>query len=276
MVVTLAPPSDGRRSASGALVGPPTITGMRIGVVLMPTETWPDTMAEAQRLDRLGYDHLWVYDHLSWRHYRNGPWHATYPWLAAVAATTERIRLGTMVSNLNVRHPLTLAKDAMTIDQISGGRTYFGIGAGWFERDYDEYGYTFGTAGDRLSDLRDALPRIKARLDALVPGPAGDLPILIGGGGEKRTLKYTAQFADAHNTFGPPEHFARKMQVLDEWCEKVERDPAEIERTVAIDSSAEQAAWVDDLIAAGADHIIVMTPAPFDLDPALELKARIG
>jgi alkanesulfonate monooxygenase SsuD/methylene tetrahydromethanopterin reductase-like flavin-dependent oxidoreductase (luciferase family) len=109
----------------------------------------------------------------------------------------------------------------------------------------------------------------------LTPGPVGDLPLLIGGGGEKRTLKYTAQFADAHNTFGPPDVYARKMQVLDEWCEKIGRDPAEIERTVAIDTTPEQMGWVDDLVGAGATHLIVMMGTPFDLDPALELQARL-
>ncbi len=249
-----------------------------VGVQLQPQHCSIDDLRAAWKAaDAAGLDSIWTWDHFfplfgepDGNHFEG------WSLLAAMAADTTDAKIGLLVSCNSYRNPEMAADMTRTIDQISGGRTYFGIGAGWFERDYDEYGYTFGTAGDRLSDLRDALPRIKARLDALVPGPAGDLPILIGGGGEKRTLKYTAQFADAHNTFGPPEHFARKMQVLDEWCEKVERDPAEIERTVAIDSSAEQAAWVDDLIAAGADHIIVMTPAPFDLDPALELKARIG
>ena len=204
----------------------------------------------------------------------------SYPRLAPSLINNEQeveeAKLGLLVSCNSYRNPEMAADMTRTIDHISGGRVYFGIGAGWFERDYTEYGYDFGTAGSRLTELRDALPRIKDRLAALKPGPLGDLPILIGGGGEKRTLRYTAQFADAHNTFGPPDVFAHKMQVLDEWCEKEGRDPSEIERTVAIDTSDEQMGWVDDLIAAGASHIIVMMGTPFDLDPALRLQARVG
>jgi len=103
---------------------------MRIGVLLLPADPWPETIRMAQRVEELGYDHLWTYDHLSWRRYRDQAWHSTYPWLTGVAAHTNTIRLGTMVSNPNVRHPLILAKDATTIDHISNGRFTIGVGAG--------------------------------------------------------------------------------------------------------------------------------------------------
>ncbi|MGI9596749.1 MAG: LLM class flavin-dependent oxidoreductase, partial [Acidimicrobiales bacterium] len=103
---------------------------MRVGVVQMPVESWPDTTARAAELEHMGFDHLWLYDHLSWQRYRDHTWHATTPWLAGVAAGTDRIELGTMVASPNLRHPLTLAKDAMTLDHISNGRFILGLGAG--------------------------------------------------------------------------------------------------------------------------------------------------
>lgn len=227
--------------------------------------------------DAAGLDSIWTWDHFFPLYGEpDGDHFEGWSLLAAMAADTERAKLGLLVSCNSYRNPEMAADMTRTIDHISGGRVYFGIGSGWFERDYTEYGYDFGTAGGRLTDLADALPRIRTRLDSLKPGPAGDLPILIGGGGEKRTLKYTAQFADAHNTFGPPDVFAHKMSVLDRWCADIGRDPSEIERTVAIDASAEQLGWAEDLVAAGATHIIVMVGAPFDLDPVLSLRDRLN
>jgi probable F420-dependent oxidoreductase len=189
-----------------------------------------------------------------------------------MAADTDRAQLGMLVTCNSYRNPELLADMARTTDHVSGGRMYLGIGSGWFERDYAEYGYEFGTAPGRLRQLADDLPRIQARVAALRPGPIGDLPILIGGSGEKVTLKLTAQYADAWNSFGPPAAFAHKNAVLDRWCAEVGRDPAAIERTVAIEPDD-----VDDLDAyleAGATHLIVMTGPPFDLAPLERLLAR--
>src|SRR3954470_16568118 len=103
---------------------------MRIGVLLLPTDPWPQTVARAQHLEALGYAHLWTYDHLSWRRYRDLPWHAALPWLTGLAGVTTRVRLGTMVTSPTFRHPVSLAKEAMTLDHVSGGRVTLGIGAG--------------------------------------------------------------------------------------------------------------------------------------------------
>ncbi len=249
-----------------------------VGVQLHPQHCSMDELRSAWKAaDSAGLDSIWTWDHFFPLYGEpDGDHFEGWSLLAAMAADTEQAKLGLLVSCNSYRNPEMAADMTRTIDHISGGRVYFGIGSGWFERDYTEYGFDFGTAGGRLTDLAEALPRIRTRLDSLKPGPAGDLPILIGGGGEKRTLKYTAQFADAHNTFGPPDVFAHKMSVLDAWCEEIGRDPREIERTVAIDSSKEQLAWADDLVAAGATHIIVMMGAPFDLDPVLALQARLA
>jgi probable F420-dependent oxidoreductase len=186
-----------------------------------------------------------------------------------MAVDTANADFGMLVGCNSYRNPDLLADMARTIDHLSGGRFYLGIGAGWFERDYDEYGYEFGTAPGRLRALGEALPRMKARLGKLNPGPVGELPILIGGGGEQVTLRLVAEHAQAWNTFGPPETYAHKNAVLDEWCSKLGRDPSEIERTVGIAQHE-----VDDAEAyldAGATHLIVMTGHPYDLGPVERL-----
>ena len=146
---------------------------------------------------------------------------------------------------------------------------YLAVGAGWFERDYTEYGYEFGTAPSRLRQLGEDLPRMRSRLDKLNPQAVGPMPIMIGGSGPKVTLKLTAQYADSWNTFGPPEHFAEKSQILNDWCEKLGRDPSEIERTVAI--GTDDVDGIERYVKAGASHIIVMTHDPFDLAPLQSL-----
>jgi alkanesulfonate monooxygenase SsuD/methylene tetrahydromethanopterin reductase-like flavin-dependent oxidoreductase (luciferase family) len=113
---------------------------------------------------------------------------------------------------------------------------------------------------------------MKSRLSKLNPAPVGDLPILIGGSGEKVTLKLVAQYADAWNTFGPPEHFAQKSEVLDRWCAELDRDPAEIERTVAV--GADDVHDIGRYLDAGATHIIVMVATPFDMAPLESLIAQ--
>jgi alkanesulfonate monooxygenase SsuD/methylene tetrahydromethanopterin reductase-like flavin-dependent oxidoreductase (luciferase family) len=151
---------------------------------------------------------------------------------------------------------------ARTIDHLSGGRFILGIGAGWFERDYDEYGYEFGTAGSRLQALDEALPRIQSRLARLNPPPLGPLPILIGGSGEKKTLRMVAQYAQMWNGGGPPEVLKHKNEVLDQWCAELGRDPATIERTALVDASSD----VDALLDAGITHFIFMSGPPYDLE----------
>lgn len=248
---------------------------VKVGVQLHPQATTVDDLRAAWReADAMGVDSLWVWDHFYPLYGDPDAAHfEAYTLLAAMAADTERARVGALVTCNSYRNPELLADMARTIDHISSGRFVLGIGSGWFERDYEEYGYEFGTAPGRLRALERDLPRIKSRLSKLNPGPAGPLPILIGGSGEKVTLRLVAEHADGWNSFGPPENFRHKNEVLDQWCAKVGREPSTIERTVGIGGN-EVERWAE-YVEAGADHLIVMTGSPFDLDPVVRLLEMV-
>jgi len=247
------------------------MAAFRVGVQIQPQATTIGDLRAAWRAaDEMGVDSIWTWDHFFPLYGDPDAAHFEgWTLLAAMAVETRNADFGMLVGCNSYRNPELLADMARTIDHLSGGRFYLGIGAGWFQRDYDEYGYEFGTPQSRLRDLGAALPRIRSRLGKLNPPPVGRLPILIGGGGEKVTLRLVAEHADAWNTFGPPENYAAKSRILDEWCEKVGRDPKAVERTVAINPSE-----VDNApayVEAGATHLIVMTGHPFDLDPVQRL-----
>jgi probable F420-dependent oxidoreductase len=162
------------------------------------------------------------------------------------------------------RNPELLADMARTVDHISGGRLVLGIGAGWFERDYDEYGYDFATPGARLADLAQALPRIKDRWARLNPPPTRAIPVLVGGGGERKTLRYTAEHADIWHGFGDAATVARKSGILDGHCADVGRDPADIERSTGVQAPPEQVAQA--LLEAGVTLFTVGVGGPdYDL-----------
>jgi probable F420-dependent oxidoreductase len=173
--------------------------------------------------------------------------------LGSWAEITHRVEIGALVTCNSYRNPELLADMARTVDHASEGRLILGIGAGWFERDYDEYGYEFGTAGSRLADLREALPRIESRFEQLNPPPRRKIPVLIGGGGEKKTLRYTAEHADIWHGFGQPDLIRHKNEVLDEHCADIARDPTEIERSCG--SSARRIELADQLVEAGVSLI---------------------
>ena len=239
---------------------------MKIGVQLHPQATSLAEMRAAWKAaDAMGVDSIWTWDHFYPLYGDPDAAHfECYTLLAAMAADTSHARLGALVTCYSYRNANLLADMSRTIDHISNGRFVLGIGSGWFERDYNEYGYDFGTAPGRLRTLAEGLPVIKERLSRLNPGPVnGTIPLMIGGSGEKVTLRLTAQHADLHNTFGPVDHFRGKMEVLDRWCAELGRNPRDIERTVAL--PANEAGKIGEYAEAGADHVIFMVGNPYDL-----------
>jgi probable F420-dependent oxidoreductase len=248
----------------------------KVGYQIHPQHcTVQDILAAARALDGLGVDSIWVWDHM-FPLYGDpeGSHYECVSLLAAIAAQTRDARLGALVASVTYRNPELYAYTMATIDQISGGRAILGIGAGWNQRDHDEYGYEFGDAPYRLRELGKALPRMKARLEKLKPPPIGELPIMIGGGGERVTLRLVARYADMWNHFPPTSAWARKNAILDEWCAKVGRDPREIERTCTL--KPEDYHELDGLVEAGCQHVILDGPAPFSMQPVQELLKLAG
>ncbi len=204
---------------------------VRLGVQVQPQHAlYPKVRDTVRALEDLGVDILFNWDHffpLSGD--RDGLHFEAWTELGSWAEMTSRVEFGTLVNCNSYRNPDLQADMARTLDHISGGRFIFGTGSGWFERDYDEYGYEFGTAGSRLDDLALALPRIESRWAKLNPAPIRDIPILIGGAGEKKTLRIVAQHADIWHSFVSPVDLPRKIGILEEHCEAVGRDVSEIE-----------------------------------------------
>jgi probable F420-dependent oxidoreductase len=236
----------------------------KVGVTIHPQQCTIDELRDAwRRADELGVDSIWFWDHF-FPLYRDPEGNQFECWslLAAAALDTRAPQIGPMVTCIGYRNPDLLAYMAGTVDQLSGGRLVLGLGAGWFERDYKEFGYRFGEARDRVRDLKDALPRIKARIANLKPGPAGPLPILIGGGGEQVVLRLVAEHAQMWNGGGGPEEFAHKSAVLDDWCQRLGRDPKTIERTANVGPTTPK--LVDEWLKAGLQHFVIRLAHPFD------------
>jgi len=236
----------------------------KVGVTIHPQQCSIQELRDAwRRADELGVDSIWFWDHF-FPLYGDPDGNQFECWslLAAAAGDTRAPQIGPMVACVGYRNPDLLAYMASTVDQLSGGRLVLGLGAGWFERDYREYGYPFGEARDRVRALKEALPRIKDRLARLKPGPAGPLPILIGGDGEKVVLRLVAEHAQMWNGGGPAYEFARRSAIVDDWCRRVGRDPGEIERTANISTATPKA--VDEWLQAGLQHFVLRLAYPFD------------
>ena len=207
---------------------------VRIGLQIQPQHADYSairrTVAEAEDLGvdiAFNWDHFYpLYGEPEGKHFE------CWTMLAAWAEQTSRVEIGALVTCNSYRNPELVADMARTVDHISDGRLILGIGSGWFEKDYTEYGYEFGTAGGRLNQLRDDLPRIEARWAKLNPAPIRKIPVLIGGGGEKKTLRLVAQHADIWHSFSDLDTFKHKIEVLHQHCSDTGRDPSEIELSV--------------------------------------------
>ena len=229
---------------------------VRIGVQLHPQQADYSQFRDAvRRAEDLGVDVVFNWDHFFPLYGdRDGKHFECWTQLAAIAEQTSRVQFGALVNCNSYRNPDLQADMARTIDHISAradgvGRFVFGTGSGWFERDYDEYGYEFGTAGSRLDALARDLPRIRARWDKLNPRPTRRIPILIGGGGEKKTLRIVAEHADIWHSFSNPETLTRKLEILRGHGEAVGRDVSEIELSTELGDK--DPAYADELHALG-------------------------
>ena len=225
----------------------------------IPNFTYPNTppsaifdkvVAQAKAAEAAGYDRVFVMDHwyqLPGIGAPDEPMFECYSMLSALAQHTERVRLSALVTGNTYRNPAMLAKTVTTLDHVSHGRATLGIGAGWFELEHEAFGFHFGTLGERFERLEEALQIIapmlrdeRVSLDgqhykvvdvANSPAPIGKIPIMIGGQGEKKTLRLVAQYADESNLTGTVEDIPRKLEALDKHCAALGRDRSEIKVT---------------------------------------------
>lgn len=222
---------------------------MRFSFWPSPSQCYDDVLMLAEHVQQTGWDGFWYADHFM----PNAadtlvPWPEAWITLAAIGARVPRLRIGTLVSGNTYRHPAVLAKMAATLDHITGGRVVLGLGSGWQENEHRQYGLEFGSVGERLRKLDEACHVITALFHnqrsnfngdyyqlqeaTLEPKPLQQpMPLMIGGGGEKVTLKITAKYATEWNVWGTVETLRHKMQVLDQHCADLGRDPKTIQRS---------------------------------------------
>lgn len=222
---------------------------MRFSFWINNAQSWDDILAAARHAEATGWDAIYVADHfMPNSDDTSGPMHEAWALVSALAASVPRVGIGVLVSGNTYRHPAVLAKTAATADHVSGGRIILGLGAGWQENEHIAYGIEYSTVKGRLDRLEEACEVITSLFTQpqttfdgeyyqlvnapLEPKPIqSPLPLLIGGGGEKRTMRIAARFAQRWNVWGDPETLTHKNGVLDRHCEELNRDPAEISRS---------------------------------------------
>jgi F420-dependent oxidoreductase-like protein len=262
---------------------------LRFGIKTAPQwTTYEDMLHIWQEADALPqFEHAWLFDHfMPLGNDPTGPCLEGWTLLAALAARTTRLRVGIMVTGNTYRHPAVLANEGATVDIISHGRLDFGIGAGWNELEHNAYGIPLYTTGERIRRLGEACEVIRRLWTERTANFEGHYyhikdaycepkpiqkplpPFVIGGSGEKLTLRIVARYADIWNYVGSSiEDFRHKMAVLDEHCAAIGRDPATIERSIqpAVNPASleETRERVQQYITAGANHIILNLRAPY-------------
>jgi F420-dependent oxidoreductase-like protein len=215
-----------------------------------PPTTMDRLRAAAEAAEDAGFSSVWVMDHLMQLPPLGGPAASIlegYVTLGALAAVTKRVELGTLVTGVTYRNPALLAKQIATLDALSGGRIILGIGAAWYDTEHAAYGWEFPPVKERFERLNEAVAICRGMFDnetfsysgrhysvaeaRVVPRPQRRIPLMIGGSGEKKTLRMVAEFADLCNIGGTAGVVGRKLAILDEHCAAVGRDPSEVKRT---------------------------------------------
>ena len=225
------------------------MTRLRFGLCTDQNLTWERTLERWRLFERLGFDSAWDCDHYVQPSRPDGPYFEGWTLLAALAARTERIRVGVLVSCNTFRHPALLAKEAVTVDHVSGGRLELGLGAGWYEPEHAMYGIAFPPPRELVDRFREAVEVVDSLLRnelttyrgrhyqladaAFRPGPVQRPrpPLTLGAHGP-RMLRIVARYADAWNSFGTPEQIRSRSAILDEACAEIGRDPREIVRSL--------------------------------------------
>jgi alkanesulfonate monooxygenase SsuD/methylene tetrahydromethanopterin reductase-like flavin-dependent oxidoreductase (luciferase family) len=273
---------------------------VRFGVLMLPTDPWPETVERARRIEQLGYDHLWTYDHLSWRRYRGRPWFNSIPWLTGLAGVTSRVELGPMVTSPNFRHPVPLAQEAITLDHISNGRLVLGVGAGGVGFDASVFGKEILSPAQlvaRLEEFAGLLGRLFAEAtvshagayytvdEACVQPDAirkPRIPIAIAASGNK-SLGVVARLGDAWITLGdtrPREpdsptlatFVGAQTRALEDACAAIDRDPSTVRRIFMIGATVHRplasvnafADFAGDLAEIGFTDVVFHHPRPDD------------
>lgn len=238
---------------------------MRFSIWPSTSQSWEDFHDAAAHAAETGWDGVWAADHfMPAAPPADRPMLECFTVLSAVAGSVPRLRIGSLVAGNTYRHPAVLANMAATLDRVSGGRVVLGLGAGWQENEHAAYGIPFYDVPTRLARLDEACAVVRHLLDhrwsdfqgrfyslenaPLEPKPIqAHLPLLIGGGGEKVTLRIAARWADEWNTWGRPDVLAAKGAVLRRHCEAIERDPAEIAHSAQVLIDLDGAAPVSEM-----------------------------
>jgi F420-dependent oxidoreductase-like protein len=279
-----------------------TTRPLRFGIKTAPQwTTYADMLTLWREADDLPiFEHAWAFDHfMPLGGDPTGPCLEGWTLLAALAARTERLRVGLMVTGNTYRHPAVLANMAATVDHLAGGRLDFGIGAGWNELEHTAYGIPLYAPGERIRRLGEACEVIRRLWTEEAPDFDGKYyqlkgarcepkpiqkpypPFVIGGSGEQLTLRVVAQYAAIWNFVGgSPEEFTHKSAVLDQHCAVIGRDPATIERSVQVpfvpDQPEHTRATLEGLIAAGATHLILTFRPPHTAGLARQAAEQVA
>jgi len=256
---------------------------VRLGIKINQQQlAWPKLLSRVRFAEDLGFERVWIFDHFkAIAGDPDGPCLESWSLLSALAASTERVRLGALVTGVTYRHPSVMAAQAVTVDHVSSGRLELALGAGWFEEEHRQLGIGFPATRERVERLEEAVQVMRLLMtedDASFEGRHYRLrgatyrprpvqrphpPIWIGAGGERLTIPVAARQADVWHCFEPPEELPRKVRVFDEHAERAGRDPGSIERAADLEISdpwdevREQASRLEAL---GFTHLVVQWP----------------